>query len=280
MNTVDDLLRLEHVSKSYESPGFRDGPRTFAVDDVSFAVRPGDTFGLVGESGSGKTTIARLILRLDEVTSGRIWFMGRDMTVLSTRELRQLRRNVQIVFQDPLASLNRRKTVGEIVEFPLQVHGPRDRAARRKMVDEALDLVGLPHAFVDRYPHELSGGQGQRVGIARAIVLNPGLVVLDEAVSSLDVSIRAQILNLLRELQQRLELTYLFISHDLSVVRYMSDQVGVMQRGRIVESGSRGSLFSHPRHPYTKELLNAAPGHPPRANGTAGDRSAAMTVES
>ena len=258
--TSSEVLRLEHVSKRYGGPA-----GTLAVDDVSFAIRPGETLGLVGESGSGKTTIARLILRLDSVTSGRIWFAGRDLTHLPIREIRRARRDLQIVFQDPVASLNRRKTVGEIIEFPLRVHGPRDSLERKMLVDEVLDLAGLPRVLGNRYPHELSGGQGQRVGIARAIVLKPRLLVLDEAVSSLDVSIRAQVLNLLRDLQQQLGLTYLFISHDLSVVRYMSDQVGVMLRGRIVESGSRSSLFSNPQHPYTRELLAAVPADSARA---------------
>jgi oligopeptide transport system ATP-binding protein len=273
-DTNEQLLRLVNVSKTYDSQGLRRSAPTLAVDSVSFVIRRGETFGLVGESGSGKSTTARLIIGLDRVSDGRIYFMGRDVTSMSQSELRPMRKNMQIVFQDPIASLNRRKTVGEIIEFPLKVHGSEKPAFRRLQVQAALDLVGLPKAMADRYPHELSGGQGQRVGIARAIVLNPQLVVLDEAVSSLDVSVRAQVLNLLKELQQRLGLTYLFISHDLAVVRYMSDHVGVMFRGRIVEAGPRISLFSQPLHPYTEELLAAdtsQQGAPPII--TAGDQA-------
>jgi oligopeptide transport system ATP-binding protein len=255
VSMAEELLRVDHLFKTFDRPGLFRGQPNFAVDDVSFSVRRGETFGLVGESGSGKSTTARLILGLERATSGHIWFLGRDQTHLSRRQLRRTRRDVQIVFQDPIASLNRRKTVEQIIRFPLTVHQPASRQAHDRLVVAAMDLVGLAASLRQRYPHELSGGQGQRVGIARAIVLNPQLVVLDEAVSSLDVSVRAQILNLLRDLQQRLHLTYVFISHDLAVVRYMSDHVGVMFRGRLVEHGSREALFSNPLHPYTEELL-------------------------
>jgi oligopeptide/dipeptide ABC transporter ATP-binding protein len=241
-----------------------------AVDDVSFTIRRGETYGLVGESGSGKSTIARLLLRLDRPTSGRVVFEGRDLFSLPPHELRRLRRDIQIVFQDPFASLNRRKTVEQIVSLPLEVHEPAMSKARRaERVRELLELVGLRPQHADAYPRQLSGGQCQRVSIARALALGPKFVVLDEAVSAVDVSIQAQILNLLRDLQARLGLTYLFVTHDLSVVRYMANTIGVMYLGRIVESGSREQLFEHPRHPYTHALLasipslDAAEGKPP-----------------
>ena len=231
-----------------------------AVDDVSFEIRRGETFGLVGESGSGKSTLARLLLRLDRPTAGRILFDGVDAAGLSARELRRLRRRMQIVFQDPLASLNRRRTVGQTIELPLKVHQPELGAAERAArVRELLELVGLRPTHAPAYPRELSGGQCQRVSIARALSIRPEFVVLDEAVSAVDVSIQAQILNLLRELQERLALTYLFVSHDLSVVRYMSTTIGVMYHGRIVELGPREQLFSDPKHPCTHALLASIP---------------------
>ena len=231
-----------------------------AVDGVSLAIAAGTTFGLVGESGSGKSTLARLLLRLDEPTSGRVVFDGRDLAALSTGELARIRREMQVVFQDPYAALNRRKTVEQILSLPLEVHEPHSgRAARRARIEELLQLVGLRPQHARAYPRQLSGGQCQRVSIARAIALNPKFVVLDEAVSAVDVSIRAQILNLLRDLQKQLGLTYLFVTHDLSVVRYMADTVAVMYLGRIVEVGSGGSLFDRPQHPYTHALLDSIP---------------------
>ena len=231
-----------------------------AVDDVSFTIRRGETFGLVGESGSGKSTLARLLLRLDKPTAGNVRFDGVDVSALSPRELRKLRWRMQIVFQDPFASLNRRRTVEQTIEMPLRVHQPELKSAERAArVRELLDLVGLRASHVSAYPRELSGGQCQRVSIARALSIRPEFVVLDEAVSAVDVSIQAQILNLLRELQQRLGLTYLFVSHDLSVVRYMSNTIGVMYHGKLVELGSREQLFSSPRHPYTHGLLASIP---------------------
>jgi oligopeptide/dipeptide ABC transporter ATP-binding protein len=231
-----------------------------AVDDVSFAIRRGETFGLVGESGSGKSTLARLLLRLDRPTAGRVLFDGIDIASLSPRELRKLRWRMQIVFQDPFASLNRRRTIEQTIEMPLRVHQPQLRAAEREArVTELLDLVGLRASHASAYPRELSGGQCQRVSIARALAIRPEFVVLDEAVSAVDVSIQAQILNLLRELQERLGLTYLFVSHDLSVVRYMANTIGVMYHGKIVELGSRERLFSSPQHPYTHGLLASIP---------------------
>jgi oligopeptide/dipeptide ABC transporter ATP-binding protein len=231
-----------------------------AVDDVSFSIRRGETFGLVGESGSGKSTLARLLLRLDNPTGGRVVFDGVDISSLSPRELRKLRWRMQIVFQDPFASLNRRRTVEQTIEMPLRVHQPQLKASERAArVRELLDVVGLRASHASAYPRELSGGQCQRVSIARALSIRPDFVVLDEAVSAVDVSIQAQILNLLRELQERLGLTYLFVSHDLSVVRYMSNTIGVMYHGKIVELGSREQLFSSPRHPYTHGLLASIP---------------------
>jgi oligopeptide/dipeptide ABC transporter ATP-binding protein len=231
-----------------------------AVDDVSFAIRRGETFGLVGESGSGKSTLARLLLRLDKPTAGSVRFDGIDVAALSPRELRKLRWRMQIVFQDPFASLNRRRTVEQTIEMPLRVHQPELKSAERAArVRELLDLVGLRANHASAYPRELSGGQCQRVSIARVLSIRPEFVVLDEAVSAVDVSIQAQILNLLRELQGRLGLTYLFVSHDLSVVRYMSNTIGVMYHGKLVELGSREQLFSSPRHPYTHGLLASIP---------------------
>jgi oligopeptide/dipeptide ABC transporter ATP-binding protein len=251
---VDDLHRHFRIGKSRASQLVR------AVDGVSLEIGRGETFGLVGESGSGKSTLARLLLRLDTPTSGRVLFDGHDLAQLSTGELRRLRRRMQIVFQDPFSSLNRRKTVGQTVALPLRVHRPELKtAARAERVRELLGLVGLRASHATAYPRELSGGQCQRVSIARALALDPELVVLDEAVSAVDVSIQAQILNLLRELQERLGLTYLFVSHDLAVVRYMSDRLGVMYRGRIVESGTRQRLFEQPLHPYTHALLASIP---------------------
>jgi ABC-type oligopeptide transport system ATPase subunit len=235
-----------------------------AVDDVSFEIRRGETFGLVGESGSGKSTVARLLLRLDRPTAGRVRFDGRDLGALSRGELRRLRPHMQIVFQDPFAALNRRKTVEHSIGLPLAVHTRMSRRERAARVRQLLDLVGLRPEFATRYPHEMSGGQSQRVSIARALALDPSFVILDEAVSAVDVSIQAQILNLLRELQQRLRLTYLFISHDLAIVRYMSDRVGVMHHGQMVECGTREELFGAPRHEYTRALMAAVPVPDPR----------------
>jgi oligopeptide/dipeptide ABC transporter ATP-binding protein len=260
----DDLVVVDRLARHFPLGG---GHLVRAVDDVSFAIRRGETFGLVGESGSGKSTLARLLLRLDTPTSGRVLFDGIDIAELSPRALRSLRWRMQIVFQDPFASLNRRRTVGQTIETPLRVHKPElrshERAAR---VAELLDLVGLRQTHRHAYPRQLSGGQCQRVSIARALAIRPEFVVLDEAVSAVDVSIQAQILNLLRDLQDRLGLTYLFVSHDLAVVRYMSNTIGVMYHGRIVELAPRERLFAIPQHPCTHALLAAIPSPDPAAD--------------
>jgi oligopeptide/dipeptide ABC transporter ATP-binding protein len=258
----DVLVDIDRLVKRYPAGG---GGVVRAVDGVSLAIRKGETFGLVGESGSGKSTVARCLLRLTGIDSGTIRYAGGDVHELGRRDLRRLRRSMQVVFQDPHGSLNRRATVAGIVEAPLAAHGVGDRTSRRTRVRELLDLVGLSPAMAARRPRELSGGQAQRVAIARALALSPELVVLDEAVSALDVSVRAQILNLLHDLQRELDLTYLFISHDLSVVRYMAQTVAVMYLGRIVESGPREALFGAASHPYTLGLMAAVPvADPPR----------------
>jgi oligopeptide transport system ATP-binding protein len=230
-----------------------------AVDSVSFAVEPGETFGLVGESGSGKTTIGRCILRLVEPTSGEVWFKGRDVLALPADELRRARRDMQMVFQDPYSSLNPRMRARTIVEEPLVIHKLGTRAERRDRVAELFRLVGLDPAHLDRYPHEFSGGQRQRIGLARALALNPSLVVADEPVSALDVSVQAQVVNLLMDLQERLTLTYVFIAHDLRLVEHACSRLAVMYRGRILEMADTASLFRDAVHPYTRALLSAIP---------------------
>jgi len=232
-----------------------------AVDGIDFEVARGETFGIVGESGSGKSTAARLIARLLEPTAGVVRFEGREITALRGGSLKEVRRELQMVFQDPYSSLNPRKTIGSIVSEPLLIHRVQgDRAARKRAVQELLDTVGLNPEHYNRYPHEFSGGQRQRVGIARALALSPKLLIADEPVSALDVSIQAQVLNLLRDLQRRLGLTMVFISHDLSVIRHMCDRIAVMHGGRIVEVARNEDLYSAPREPYTRELLAAVPG--------------------
>ncbi len=232
-----------------------------AVDGVSFEVRRGETLGIVGETGSGKSTTARLVMRLLDATSGQVRFEGKDITRLRGAPLKAVRREMQMIFQDPYSSLNPRKTVGSIVAEPFAIHGLEgDRAQRRRRVQGLLETVGMSPEHYNRYPHEFSGGQRQRIGVARALALEPKLLIADEPVSALDVSIQAQVLNLLRELQRRLGLTLLFISHDLSVVRYMCDRIAVMLEGKIVELGPGEQIFSAPTHPYTRELLASVPG--------------------
>ena len=235
-----------------------------AVDGVDFAVEQGTTLGLVGESGSGKSTMGYCVLQLLRATAGSVRFDGQELTELKGEELRRMRREMQIVFQDPYSSLNPRMTVGDIVSEPLEVHGSGTRRSRRETVRVLLDVVGFDPSFTNRYPHEFSGGQRQRIGIARALALNPKLIVCDEPVSALDVSIQAQLLNLLRDLQRDFGLTYLFIAHDLAVVRAMSDTIAVMNQGRIVEAGPAEQVYTSPQDEYTKALLSAVPVADPR----------------
>jgi ABC-type oligopeptide transport system ATPase subunit len=236
-----------------------------AVDDVSFEVGEGETLGLVGESGSGKSTTGYCVLQLLKPTGGSICFQGQELTTLGREELRRMRREMQIVFQDPYSSLDPRMTVGDIVGEPLVVHSIGSRRNRTSRVRELLDVVGFDPSYTNRYPHEFSGGQRQRIGIARALALSPKLIVCDEPVSALDVSIQAQILNLLKDLQQDFGLTYLFIAHDLAVVRSMSDRIAVMNKGKLVEIGEAEQLYASPQEDYTKALLSAVPIPDPRA---------------
>jgi peptide/nickel transport system ATP-binding protein len=258
---VKPLVEVSHLVKDFVRGGglFRTGTAVRAVDDVSFSIEEGETFGLVGESGSGKTTTGRCILRLVEPTSGTIRFRGDDVLSLSRQRMRETRRHMQIVFQDPYSSLNPRMRAGQIVEEPLIIHRLGDRAARRARVEDLFRMVGLDPAHLARRPHEFSGGQRQRIGLARALALNPSFLVLDEPVSALDVSVQAQVINLLMDLQQQLKLTYLFIAHDLRLVEHICNRVAVMYLGKIVEVGPTGALFDAPQHPYTRALLSAIP---------------------
>jgi oligopeptide/dipeptide ABC transporter ATP-binding protein len=262
------LLEVDGVVKHFPAARSVFGrPTAFvkAVDGVSFSVEAGQTLALVGESGCGKSTLSRLLLRLIEPDAGRIRFAGRDLLALNAKELRAFRREAQIIFQDPFASLNPRMTVSQILSEPLKLHDLVPAERRRRRVDELLDLVGLQPRFAQRYPHEFSGGQRQRVAIARALAVEPRLIICDEPVSALDVSIRSQILNLLRDLQDRLGLTYIFVSHDLAVVKHIADRVAVMNLGQIVETSEAQALFRAPRHPYTRALLSAIPTPNPQA---------------
>ena len=253
-----EILRVEHLQKYFPVP---DG-MLHAVDDVSFTIHAGKTLGVVGESGCGKSTMGRAILRLHEPTGGKVFFQGRDVLALSAQEMKELRREMQIIFQDPFASLNPRMTVSEAIAAPLlvqKIYDRRDKAGITRRVREIMDMAGLAQRLINTYPHELDGGRRQRIGIARALALNPKFVVCDEPVSALDVSIQAQILNLMQDLQDELDLTYLFITHDLSVVKYISNDILVMYLGQMVEKAPAEKLFEKPMHPYTQALLSAIP---------------------
>jgi peptide/nickel transport system ATP-binding protein len=269
---TETLLEVEDVRKHFPiTKGIvfkQEVASVRALDGVSLAVQRGETLGIVGESGCGKSTLARVIMRLVEPTSGSVRFDGSDLTGLSEREMRPFRRELQMIFQDPYASLNSRKRVGAIVAEPLEVHGIGTDAERKRRVQDLLEVVGLNPEHFNRFPHEFSGGQRQRIGIARALAVNPKLIVADEPVSALDVSVQAQILNLLKDLQSEFGLTYVFIAHDLSVVRHISDRVVVMYLGKIAELARARDLYARPRHPYTGALLSAVPIANPRRGRT------------
>ena len=253
-----EILRVEHLKKYFTTPK----GTLHAVDDVNFSIRTGKTLGVVGESGCGKSTMGRAILRLHEPTSGKVYFEGKDILGYNKKQLKDLRKDMQIIFQDPFASLNPRMTVSEAIIEPLLVQGiykASERAAITRRVEKIMNLVGLAKRLVNTYPHELDGGRRQRIGIARALAVNPKFIVCDEPVSALDVSIQAQILNLMQDLQEELNLTYMFITHDLSVVRHFSNDIVVMYLGQMVESAPAKALFKNPMHPYTKALLSAIP---------------------
>ncbi len=265
MSSADDLLIVRNLGKTFSDAGglsftssSSGGVR--AVDGASFSVKPGETLALVGESGCGKSTLGRLLLRLIQPTDGEVLFEGRDITSLSAAEMRMMRARMQMVFQDPYGSLSPRRSIAQIISEPLEVFGlAKSSRERRDRVAELLTQVGLSPSFMDRYPRQFSGGQRQRIGIARAISVNPKFIVADEPVSALDVSVQAQIVNLLQDLQVERKLSYLFIAHDLAVVRHIADRVAVMYLGRIVEIGPKKSIYSMPQHPYTQALLSAAP---------------------
>jgi oligopeptide/dipeptide ABC transporter ATP-binding protein len=259
---TEALIQANSLTKHYPVPrqGLLEKKHVLrAVDGVSFRIAEGEIFGLVGESGCGKSTMGQMLVQLVKQTQGDIYYQGRTMSGLSGSEMKSLRRDIQIVFQDPYSSLNPKKTIGWILEEPLIIHRLGDKRTRRRIVSETLEQVGLDPGYTNRYPHELSGGQKQRVGIAAALVLSPKFIVIDEAVSALDVSVQSQILNLLKELQQKRGLTYLFISHDLNVVEYISDRIGVMYLGKMVEIFEAGAAGGEPLHPYTRALFSSIP---------------------
>jgi len=259
---IPPLVQIKNLVKYYPIRGgifLKEIASVKAVDGVSMTIRQGETVGLVGESGCGKTTLGRAILRLEEPTSGEVRFEGKNILTYNHHQMRTLRRQMQIIFQDPFSSLNPRKTVSHIIGEPLLIHGMKNRYERNEKILEMLHVVGLRKEHMRRYPHQFSGGQRQRIGVARALILNPKLIICDEAVSALDVSIQAQVINLLKDLQETFGLTYLFISHDLSVVEYISDRVAVMYLGKIVELAKSKELYHMPLHPYTQALLSASP---------------------
>ena len=263
-NERTPLLKVEHLSKEFPAESGMFAKRfskrvVSAVNDISFEIYPGETFGLVGESGCGKSTTGRTIMRLTKPTAGKVFFQGKDVAEMSKHEIKDMRREMQFIFQDPYASLNPRMTIGEIVSEPMTIHGVGTKEERIERVRELLDVVGLNPEHINRYPHEFSGGQRQRVGIARAFALKPKLIICDEPVSALDVSIQAQILNLLMDLQDEMGLTYMFVTHDLSVVKHISNNIVVMYLGQCLEFASSDELFASPVHPYTKALLSAIP---------------------
>jgi len=268
MNQKSPLIRVENLTKHFPvTRGVifqKQVGAVQAVDDLNFEIYPGETFGMVGESGCGKSTTGRAILQLHKPTAGRVFYEDTELTTASAQTMQKMRRNIQIIFQDPYASLNPRLTVGNIIAEPLDVHNIGTQEERRERVQDLLRLVGLNPYFVNRYPHEFSGGQRQRIGVARALALEPKFIVCDEPISALDVSIQAQVVNLLEKLQDELGLTYLFIAHDLSMVRHISDRVSVMYLGKMVELTERNELYENPLHPYTKALLSAVPVPDPR----------------